>query len=54
MTGGAVTCASRYWEQHTGKQAPGAQEEPMQWWDSYRAVYGTELRAEAMVLADHG
>lgn len=26
----------------------------MQWWDSYRAVYGTELRAEAMVLADHG
>ena len=26
----------------------------MQWWDSYRAVYGTELRAEAMVLVDHG
>ena len=26
----------------------------MQWWDSYRAVYGTELRAEALVLADHG
>lgn len=26
----------------------------MQWWDSYRAVYGTELRAEALGLADHG
>lgn len=26
----------------------------MQWWDSYRAVYGTELRAEALTLADHG
>lgn len=26
----------------------------MQWWDSYRAVYGTELRAEAHVLAEHG
>src|SRR3954464_5131569 len=54
MTGGAVTCAGRYWEQHTGSRNTGAQEEPMQWWDSYRAVYGTELRAEAMVLADHG
>ena len=26
----------------------------MQWWDSYRAVYGTELRAEAMVLEASG
>ena len=26
----------------------------MQWWDSDRAVYGTDLRAEALDLADHG
>ena len=26
----------------------------MQWWDSYRAVHGTELRAEALGFADHG
>lgn len=26
----------------------------MQWWDSYRAVYGAELRAAAREFADHG
>ncbi|MGQ0576461.1 MAG: hypothetical protein ACT4RN_19975 [Pseudonocardia sp.] len=26
----------------------------MQWWDSYRAVYGAELRAAAREFGDHG
>ncbi len=26
----------------------------MQWWDSYRAACGSELRAEALYFADHG
>src|SRR5205085_4824543 len=53
-TGGNHAATCRYWCRDTARGGTSTGRTRMQWWDSYRAVYGTELRAEAMVLADHG